>query len=191
MLSHQSNSKATLRLFCAAALATAMWSAISPAQTVQRPKPSAEKTTSLVGRPLAWKLPLFLGAGVGPLSEVFVFSVERGGAEGTAATKIVYTFSEPQGLLPNNFFDYLKRYELQVVRDPKCDETVNTFSYVKSVDHASGKPLPPDYVLRFSDGAPKDALKPDSILACYILRPGRYKVLSQKKDAAPSTPTTR
>lgn len=168
-----------------------MWRPISTAQTVQKAKPSGEKTTSLVGRPLAWKLPLFLGAGVGPLSEVFVFGVEKGGPEGIAVTKIVYTFFEPQGLLPNDFFDYSKRYELQVVRDPKCDEGLNNLSYIKSVDQASGKPLPPEYALRFSDGAPKDAPKPDSILACYVLRPGRYRVLSQKYDGAPSTPTTR
>jgi hypothetical protein len=64
----------------------------------------------------------------------------------------------------------------------------------------SGKPLQPSYVLRFLEGAPKDLLKPDAVLPCYVLRPGKYKVLDESKehksdtsyvkDGAQSTPTT-
>ena len=67
---------------------------------------------------------------------------------------------------------------MQAVREPKCDESVNSLSYVKNVDE-SGKPLPPTYVLRFLEGAPKVVLKPDAVLPCYVLRPGNYKLLHQ------------
>jgi hypothetical protein len=108
-----------------------------------------------------------------------------------APIKIAYAFFKSDGPLPDRFFDYSKQYELQAVRDTRCDESVERFSYVKSVDHESGKPLPPTYVLKFLEGAPKDILNPDAVLPCYVLRPGKYRVLSQKKDGPPSAPTTR
>lgn len=55
---------------------------------------------------------------------------------------------------------------------------MNSLSYVKNVDE-SGKPLPPTYVLRFLEGAPKVVLKPDAVLPCYVLRPDNYKLLHQ------------
>jgi hypothetical protein len=67
---------------------------------------------------------------------------------------------------------------------------MNSLAYVKNVDE-SGRPLAPSYVLRFLDGAPKDILKPDAVLPCYVLRPGKYRVLSRKKEGPPSAPTTR
>jgi len=185
----RNNSKPGLLLQGVILLVAAVSPLVLPAQTARKQKPSVEKTIPLIGRVLAWKLPLFLGAGVGPLYEVLVFGVEGSAAEGIRPTKIMYTFFESNASLPDNFFDYSKRYELQVSREPKCDETVEEFSYVKSVEHGSGKPLPPTYVLRFLEGAPKDVLKPDAVLACYILRPGKYRVLAQNKDRA--APTTR
>ena len=92
--------------------------------------------------------------------------------------KVSYAFFKSDGPPPESFFDYSKRYELQAVREPKCDESVNSLSYVKNVDE-SGKPLPPTYVLRFLAGAPKVVLKPDAVLPCYVLRPGNYKLLDQ------------
>jgi hypothetical protein len=187
---HKRNNKPSFLLCGIVALITAVWTPILSPQTAQKSKRRTEKTVTLVGRVLAWKLPLFVGAGIGPLSEVFVFGVEGDGAEGITPTKIIYTFFESNGSLQDNFFDHSKRYELQAIRDTQCDESVKGLSYVKSADHESGKPLPPVYVLRFLDGAPKDALKPDAVLSCYILRPGKYKVLSQEKSVVTSTPTT-
>jgi hypothetical protein len=66
---------------------------------------------------------------------------------------------------------------LQVIRDSKCDEAVKSLAYVKNVDE-SGKPLEPTLVLNFLEGAPKDVVKPELVLPCYVLRPGKYKVLS-------------
>jgi hypothetical protein len=91
--------------------------------------------------------------------------------------------------LPDSFFDYSKQYELQAVRDARCDESVKSLCYVKNVDE-SGKPLPSSYVLRFLGGAPRVVLKPDAVLARYVLRPSKYRVLNQEKGGAPPTPTT-
>jgi hypothetical protein len=62
------------------------------------------------------------------------------------------------------------------VRTPRCDESVKKLSYEENEDE-TGKPLPPTYILRMMDGAPKDLLKPDSVLPCYLLRPGNYQEL--------------
>lgn len=82
---------------------------------------------------------------------------------------------------------------------PAVTKPCSTLSYEKNVDE-TGKPLPPTYVLRPVNGAPKDVLKPDAVLPCYVLRPGRYKILSQDRErkrngvslkgGAPPKPTT-
>ena len=111
--------------------------------------------------------------------ETFVFAVESKGARGEqiiTPVEIVYAFHKSDGLLPHSFFDYAKLYEMRVVRDQNCDERVRVLSYEKNED-SNGKQLPPTYILRVMDGAPKDLLKPDSILPCYMLRPGNYQEL--------------
>jgi len=187
---HQKNSKASIVLWAIVMLLAATSTRVLSSQTIQKSKPSAEKIIPLVGRVLAWKSPLVIGAGVGPQYEAFVFAAEADRGVSSTPTKIYYAFFQSDGLLPDSFVDYSKRYELQVVRDTRCDGTLRNFSYDKSTDDASGKPLPPLYVLRFLDGAPKDALKPDSILACYILRPGRYRILNQNTGKDDRTPPT-
>ena len=126
------------------------------------------------------------GAGLGPQHTTFVFAAEQDGGTRAEPVKVSYAFFKSEGPPPDRFFDYSKRYELQVVRDTECDESVDNLSHVKNVDQ-SGKPLPPIDALRFLEGAPKDALKSDAILRCYILRPGKYKVLSQGKDSKAET----
>ena len=44
-----------------------------------------------------------------------------------------------------------------------------------------GKPPRPRNILKVVNGAPTDVLKPDLKLACYFLRPGQYKELSNRK----------
>ena len=154
---------------------------IALAQKASPLKATSKETTRLLGRVLAWRVIEESGAGLGPEYQVFLFGVE--GYKGSSITpvKITYAFFRSDGSLHDSFFDYSKRYELQGVRYAKCDESVQSFSYAKNVDE-SGKPLPPINILRFVDGAPRDALKPDATLACYILRPGRYKTLSQDSE---------
>jgi hypothetical protein len=152
---------------------------VSAAQKTPVRIAAAEKTTPIVGRVLADVSTLAFGVGLGPQYVVFIFGVEKG-TERVEPVKIAYAFFKSDGPPPDSFFDYFKQYELQAVRESKCDETVESLAYVKNVDE-SGKPLPSTYALRFLEGAPKIELKPDAVLPCYVLRPGKYKVLSQHK----------
>lgn len=150
----------------------------------QKPSTRTEvaKPITLVGRVLADVSSFAFGAGLGPQHTTFVFAVEQNGGTRVEPVKVSYAFFKSEGPPPERFFDYSKRYELQTVRDTKCDESVDSLSHVKNVDQ-SGKPLPPSDALRFLDGAPKNVLKSDAVLPCYVLRPGKYKVLSQDKES--------
>lgn len=160
-------------------------------------EPSAEKTIPLVGRGSCLAIATLPRSRRRSSLRRVRFGIEHldwppgDGSKRLAPIQIVYAFSPSDGLLPDSFFDCSKRYELQAVRDTRCDESVESLSYLKSVDVDSGKPLPPFYALRFLDGAPKDALEPDAVLACYILRQGRYRVLIEKEGTGQSKPTTR
>lgn len=166
------------------ALIVAALVSLSVAQ--KTPTKTGEKNVPLVGRVLADVSSFAFGAGLGPQHTTFVFAVEQDGGTRVETVKVSYAFFKSEGPPPDSFFDYSKRYELQVVRDTKCDESVDSLSHVKNVDQ-SGKPLPPTDALRFLEGAPKDALKSDAILPCYVLRPGKYKVLSQEKESKAET----
>lgn len=148
-----------------------------------------EKTVVLAGRVLADVSVFPFGVGVGPHYAALIFGVEEKGAEAPVPVKIVYAFFKEEGPLPDSFFEYSKRYELRVYRESKCDESVKSLAYVEN-ETESGRRLPPSYVLQFTRGAPKDVLKPDAVLPCYILRPDGYRVLSQDRKP-PATPKPR
>jgi hypothetical protein len=156
-------------------LASSVLSVNLPAQKTPAQKGSAEKTTRIVGRVLADVESLAFGAGVGPRYTTFIFGVEKNGGE-VVPVKISYAFFKSQGPPPDDFFDHFKLYELSVGRVPKCDETVSSLAQATNVDEA-GRPLPSSDALRWLDGAPKDVVKPDLVLPCYLLRPGNYKTL--------------
>jgi hypothetical protein len=178
-LFNQNNRKRIRGFSCAVvALIVAVLTSVGVAQKTPDDQVATEKTRPLVGRGLAEVSTLTFGAGLGPKYTSFIFGVEEDGSTHVVPVKISYAFFKSDGPPPDSFFDYSKRYELQAVREPKCDESVNSLSYVKNVDE-SGKPLPPTYVLRFLEGAPKVVLKPDAVLPCYVLRPGNYKLLHQ------------
>jgi hypothetical protein len=181
-LFHQNNNKRIGVFSCTVvALIAAVLTSVSVAQKTPDDQRGTEKTRPLVGRVLADVSTLTFGAGLGPRYTSFIFGVEEGGSARVVPVKVSYAFFKSDGPPPDSFFDYSKRYELQTLRDTKCDETLNSLSYVKNLDQ-SGKPLQPTYVLRFLEGAPKDLLKSDTILPCYTLRPGKYKVLSQDAE---------
>ena len=148
----------------------------------------AQKTTLIVGRVLAWRESLALGAGLGPKWSVFVFGIESPthSEKQLQPVKISYAFFKDQGPLPDSFYDYSKRYELEVLRNPKCDESVSSLSHEKAVDEP-GKETPPTDALRFLEGSPKDVLKPDAVLPCYVLRPGKYKIIALDKERKQSS----
>lgn len=117
--------------------------------------------------------------GFGDHYEVFVFGLEPTSQSGPVTpVKVMYKFfykTEPA--LPDSFFDFAKHYELTIARDSSCDETVQNLAYQKN-ETLEGKPLRPTYILRPLVGAPKDVLKPDAVLPCYVLTPGQYKLLT-------------
>jgi len=93
--------------------------------------------------------------------------------------KVVYKFYRDEPNLPEEFFDFSDFYELSVIRDPKCDESVKSLSY--ETDLEPGKPPSPRNILRVLTGAPADVLKPDLMLPCFVLRPGQYRTISSRK----------
>lgn len=108
-------------------------------------------------------------------AKAFVFLPESSAHDSSTPVKISYQFSKRDPRLPDSFFAYSKRYELHVVRDAECDESVEHLSYMQNSEAGTGKPLPPTYVLHALQGAPAGLLKPESILPCYILIPSKYK----------------
>jgi hypothetical protein len=186
-LFNQNNNKRIGVFSCTVvALIAAVLTSVSMAQKTPDDQGVTEKTRPLVGRVLADVSMLTFGAGLGPKYTSFIFGVEEGGGVRVVPVKVSYAFFKSDGLPPDSFFDYSKRYELQAVRESKCDEAVKSLAYVKNVDD-SGKPLPPTYALRFLKGAPKIELKPDAVLPCYVLRPGKYKVLTREKEGKADT----
>lgn len=152
------------------------------------------KNATLTGRILAEVAYTtgYLRGALGDRFEVFVFAVERATRNGPPVTpvKVMFKFYPSESPLPTSFFNYSFRYELQLTREPSCDETVRSLSYEKNADE-TGKALPPAELLRLLDSAPKDVLKQDEVLACYVLRPGNYRISTRSEGAAPSRPTTR
>jgi hypothetical protein len=143
-----------------------------------------EKQTRLVGRILADVASFMHGAGVGPQYQTFIFGVESKNTRGeqvVAPVEILYAFFKDEGLLRDSFFDHSKLYELNVVRDSRCDQSLSKLSYEKNADTA-GKELPPTNILQILYGAPRNVLKPDLVLPCYVLHGPRYKVISQDAD---------
>ena len=145
----------------------------------QKPSLPKQEMVSIKGRTLAGVeyLTGYLRGGLGDRYEVFVFGVEPS-KQGRPITpvKVMYRFFQSEAALPDSFLAVSKRYELQVIREPNCDDTVENLSYQKNSGE-NGKPLASTYILRPLDGAPKDVLKADLVLACYVMRPGKYKVL--------------
>jgi hypothetical protein len=143
-----------------------------------------EKKIALKGRVLADVASLTFGAGVGPQYQRFIFGVESKNAHGeqvVTPVEILYAFFKDQGPLRDDFFNHSTVYELNVVRDSNCDQSVSALSYEKAED-TTGKELPPLKVLQVLYGAPRDVLKPDAVLPCYILHGREYKVASQDAD---------
>jgi hypothetical protein len=171
-------------------LVSALLSTELHSQKMSAPSAPKEEMVSVRGRVLAGVnyLTGYLRGGFGDHYQVFVFGLEPGSPSGPIApVKIMYKFFfKTESALPDSFFDASKHYELRVVRESSCDETVQNLSYEKNDDEA-GKPLPSTYILRPLNGAPKDVLKPDAVLPCYLLRPGRYKVLGH--DTATTKPS--
>ena len=158
-------------------LVTAMGIALRPAMFAQV-KPETKPAT-LVARVIT--MPIMDLHLVGSKNETsLVFATEpAGGKQGSAHFVLVYyDYSSDKKALPDSFFDYSIRYELRVTRDPGCDSPVSDIRseeiHREGVTGLAAELMPARSSPYWGDKFPPwDTKAP---LACYRLRPGRYKV---------------
>jgi hypothetical protein len=163
-------------------LASALFSTNVSGQTNSMPN---ERRIPLVGRVVAAVASLTFGAGLGPQYQTFIFGVESKNdreEQVVEPVKILYAFFKDEAPLEDGFFDHSKLYELIVVRDSGCDQPLRKLAYERNSD-AAGRELPPTRVLQILYGVPRDVLKPDSVLPCYVLHKSQYRVISQDPDS--------
>lgn len=144
----------------------------------------SEQNIRLRGRVLAEVASLTMGAGVGPQYQTFIFGVETTTPDGKATVlpvEILYAFFKDQGPLKESFYDHSKLYELEVERDRNCDSPLKKLAYERNSDQ-TGKELPPRNILYVLYGTPRELLKPDVVLRCYVLHGHKYKVISQDAE---------
>jgi hypothetical protein len=95
--------------------------------------------------------------------------------------QIAYAFFGSEQLPSESFWDESKLYEIEVRRERGCDTKVENLAYVKNTTE-DGKELPRSFVLRFAKGAPKDLLKDEAVLPCYVLWYGDYRQVQPKNN---------
>jgi len=148
-------------------------------QDTQTRDGNAERAVVLVGRVLADRMgPLSSGAGLGPHSKVFIFGAQDAAGDGKTLLPVAieYQFYKSDPPLAKSFFDFSKLYSMRVVRDSRCEVTIDDLAYVNVRDKSENS-LTRTYILHPLDGAPLDLLKPEKKLACYVLHPSDYRVV--------------
>jgi hypothetical protein len=136
-------------------------------------KPAKPIHELLRGRVVAQVASLTHGSGLSHQWMSFFFDVEEPDGR-VEPIEVGYAFYHPDQLPRDSFWDYSKIYEMSVRREPHCDSTVESLAYQKNTD-TNGNELPPSLVLRFAKGAPKDLLKREAVLPCYVLWYGDYR----------------
>ncbi len=127
---------------------------------------------TLRGRVVAEVATLHYGSSLDHNWMSFFFAAEDSNGKVTPI-QIAYAFYKSSQLPPNSFWDYSKVYKIKVERDHICDTTVESLAYVKNKT-TNGEELPPSFVLLYAKGAPRDLLKREAVLPCYILWYGDY-----------------
>src|ERR1700722_4564693 len=86
----------------------------------------------------------------GLLSDAFVFgALPDEKAKGKfSPIKVSYNFYRYEPFLPEKFFDFSLLYQLNLVRDRNCDETVESLSYEEIVTESRERR---DYILKYLD----------------------------------------
>lgn len=146
----------------------------------------ARRQVHLTGRVVA-RVNLLLGFPENSLGgqhyDDFVFQVDskRGSTKQNSLIKVRYEFYRDEPGLADSFFDHSRRYGLRLTREPACDEMLESISYEQNVSE-NGEALPPTYVLQILKGAPKDLLKTETKLQCFILRRVISRLLGTTTD---------
>jgi len=112
--------------------------------------------------------------------QVFIFQVgSEKGESHQYLSKVEYEYTDADGPLTEAFFDYAKHYQLNVSRDPSCDESLASLSILRAPDERNSA-LMTRNLLQALPGAPADALSTRETLPCFILRLGGYRVLKRR-----------
>jgi hypothetical protein len=144
---------------------------------VAQQKPGVAPET-LRGRPVAEVSSLLFGSSLTHKWISFYFASEE--PDGSIRpVQIAYAFNRSEQLPSDSFWDYSKLYEIKVRRERGCDTKVEKLAYVRNTTE-DGKGLPRSFVLRFAKGAPKDLLKDEAVLPCYVLWYGDYREVQSK-----------
>jgi hypothetical protein len=139
----------------------------------------AQDATVLRGRVLAEIYGVY-ETGTSERYQLFIFGVESIGGKGKSiVSPVIIMYSGSDFDLPKSFFNYSKRYELKVRRDPLGDGSLKSLAYIKIVDPDGKEVQPPISKLRLMHGVPKDILKMDEKLPQYKLFPGDYGILKE------------
>ena len=144
-------------------------------------QPEAAKPNHEVlrGRVVAQVAPLIYGSSLTHKWMSFFFAVEE--PHGKARPiEVAYAFYQSDQLPPDSFWDYSKLYEMRLRREPGCDTTVESLAYEKNAD-TKGNKLPASMILKFAKGAPKNLLRPEAVLPCYVLWYGDYQQIPGTK----------
>ena len=168
-----------------------------PAQRGETNSRSFPGGVTIVGRVLAAPDPmLHNGGNLSCRFEQFLFGAEL---EGAARQRVLmpvlvsfcyYGYEAP---LPETFFDHTILYELHVARDPGEDVLLKDVAFHTGVDPSTGKTRPPTMGMRVLGNVPRNLLKPNLLLPCYVLYSDGYRVVRHDKrpGSAPKTPPVK
>jgi hypothetical protein len=143
-------------------------------------KPAVAAPETLRGRPVAEVISLLHGSSLSHKWMSFYFATEK--PDGSIRPiEIAYAFYRSDQLPSKSFWDYSNVYEIKVRRDSLCDTKVENLAYVKNTTE-NGKELPRSFALRLAKGAPRDMLKDEAVLPCYVLWYSDYRQITPKSN---------
>jgi hypothetical protein len=141
---------------------------------------STPKTERLTGHVLGYVPNLLQSNGDGGELLPFIFIPDSSTKEEQQISPVAvgYRFFSGQAALPDTFFDYAKRFQIDVTRNSACDTTAGDFFYLKIFsDKKLKKPSGRIYRFQLSTDAPKLDFADSLALLCYEMTPGNYSLL--------------
>jgi hypothetical protein len=98
--------------------------------------------------------------------------------------KLVYRFMNYDPRFPASLVDYDFVHKFRAVREPDCDEAVDTMLFSHRIT-ASGATAGRDLTFEYAKHAAQIAVAPPTVLPCYVVSPADYKG-SKHLPAGPS-----
>ncbi len=136
---------------------------------------SEKKSLVVVGTVIAYDqlLPL-TNITSAPQSQVLLVRIEKRiqGRESAGYVKIVYEYGADEPSLPKGIFDGKSQWRFLLKRDGRCDSSLREMKAAKSQTKEGEEVTLPH--LKFTDET--ERLPDDTILPCYVLKPGSYQL---------------